>query len=101
MDTDAQFWITLDSIAILIDLGPQPNFFTLEAIITNFSIIKVKVLLKNNLLALVYELNYNVLVGVLNVKDDSFVPNWLHTYAYICLCKWLVLVNFYRMGAFF
>ena len=81
-------------------MGPKPNLFSLEAIIANFSIIKVEILLKNNLLTLVNELNYNVLIGVLNIKDDSFVPNWLHADAHICLSKRLVLVNFYCVGAF-
>ena len=100
MDSDAQLRITFNSIAILIYLSPQPNLLTLEAIIANFRIIEVKVLLKNKLLSLINELNYNVLIGIFDVENDSFIPNRLHPNAYICLSKRLVLVNFHRMGAF-
>ena len=58
-------------------------------------------MLKNSLFALVDETNYKVLVGVLDVKDDSLIPDWLHANAYICLCLLLVLEDLNLMLGIF
>ena len=87
----AQFGVRLDAVAILVDLGPEIDFFTLQTIVTNLIIVQVQVLLEDDLLPLVDHLNDDVLVGVPNIKDDRLVPNRLRSILHRGLRERLVL----------
>ena len=93
MHTHAQLGVCLDAVAILVDLGPEPYFFTLQTIVTNLIIVQVQILLKDDLLPLVDHLNDDILVGVANIKDDRLVPDRLRSILHCSLRERLVLVK--------
>ena len=97
MAPDAQFRSVLDSIIMFIELSPCPNLFSLLAVVTNVLVIQIQVLLQNELLALVYELNHDGPVGILDIENNSLVPNWRCTESKICLSERVVLNHFHLM----
>ena len=42
MASQPQFGISLDAVANFIELGPSPDFFTLETVVAQFSIVEVQ-----------------------------------------------------------
>ena len=54
----AQFGVRLDAVAILVDLGPEIDFFTLQTIVTNLFIVQVQVLLEDEIFIFLVGLNF-------------------------------------------
>ena len=101
MDTDPKLRVSFDTVTIFIDLSPEPNLFALQTVIANFRIIQVQVLLENDLLSVIYQLYYNVLVRIFDIKNDGLVPNGLNSLSHISLREGLILIKLHHVLAAF
>ena len=101
MDTDPKLRVSFDTVTIFIDLSPEPNLFALQTVIANFRIIQVQVLLENDLLSVIYQLYYNVLVRIFDIKNDCLVPNGLNSLSHISLREGLILIKLHHVLAAF
>jgi len=95
--TDAKLCSIFDAVIILVKLCPSPDLFTLLAIVTDVLVVQVHIVFHDQLLSLVYELNYNRSVRVFDVENDCFVPDWRRSKSKICLGVGVILDHLHLM----
>ena len=78
-----------------------PDFLSLITVVSNLGRVEVQLGFQHNLLLLVAQLNDNILVWVLDIEHDCFIPNGLGPDAHICFGIRVVLVDLDMVGTFF
>jgi len=78
-----------------------PDFLALITVVSNLGRVEVQLGFQHNLLLLVAQLNDNILVRVLDIEHDCFIPNGLGSDAHICFGIRVVLVDLDMVGTFF
>ena len=99
MAADAQLRSVFDAVIVFVELRPDPDLFTLLAVVADVLVVQVDIVLHDQLLSLVYKLDYDWSVGVLDVENDGFVPDWRRSKSKICLGVGVVLDHFDLMLA--
>ena len=97
MAADAQLRSVFDAVIVFVELRPDPDLFTLLAVVTDVLVIQVHIVFHDQLLSLVYELDHNRSVRVLDVENDCFVPDWRRSKSKICLGVGVILDHFHLM----
>ena len=97
MAADAQLRSVFDAVIVFVELRPDPDLFTLLAVVTDILVVQVHIMFHDQLLSFIYELDYNRSVRVFDVENDCFVPDWRCSKSKICLGVRVILDHFHLM----
>lgn len=86
---------------ILVEQSVAPDLLALITVVPNLGRVKVQLGFQHYLLLLVAQLHDNILVWVLDVEHNRFIPNRLGSDAHICFRIRVVLVDLNMVGRFF
>ncbi len=101
MTAESKFGIVFNTDTIFIELGPGPNFLTLQAIVSDFWVIQVECMLKDQLLTLIEKLEHHRLVWIFDVEHNRLIPDWSTSDSDIRLWLRFVLKDFHEMLTIF